>query len=124
MRQITVPEFHAELRSQGVPSREDIALVCPMCGTVQSARDLIDAGAGASFDEVENYLGFACVGRWTGAGAPRKAPDGKPCNWTLGGLFRLHKLEVLTDDGKACPRFEPASPDEALAHAARSRGEA
>lgn len=115
MRKITVDQFHAELKAQGV-ERRDLAFKCPMCGTVQSARDLIAAGAGKDFDEVEKYLAFSCVGRWTGAPGPRMHPDGKPCDWTLGGLFSMHRLEVVTEDGKAHPRFEPASPEEAQAH--------
>lgn len=117
MIRMTVSEFHATLKSQGVP-HEDFALVCPMCGTVQSARDLIAAGAGADFDAIERYLGFSCVGRWTSAGSPRSEPDGKPCNWTLGGLFSTHKLEVITEDGEAHPRFVPATPEQAQSHAA------
>lgn len=115
MNTMTLQEFHEALKAQGVSSHMDFALKCPMCGTVQSGVDLIAAGAGADFDAVEKYLGFSCVGRWTGAGSPRKAPDGKPCNWTLGGLFSLHKLEVVTPDGKRHPRFEPATPAEAQA---------
>lgn len=110
---MTVEEFHAECKAQGVKSHMDTAMICPRCGTVQSARDLIAAGAGADFDAVSKYLGFSCVGRFTGAGSPRKTPDGKPCNWTLGGLFALHKLEVVTTDGKRHPRFELASPEQA-----------
>lgn len=116
MRTMTLDEFQSALKAQGVMAREDFALVCPRCGTVQSARDLIQAGAGATFDDVEGYLGFSCVGRFTGAGTPRKTPDGQPCNWTLGGLFPLHKLEVVTPDGKHHPRFEPASPEQAQQH--------
>ncbi|MGP9804069.1 VVA0879 family protein [Paracoccus sp. NSM] len=115
---MTVADFHAALKSQGVQDRADLALICPCCGTVQSARDLISAGAGLDFEAVEKYLGFSCVGRWTGAGSPRATPDGQPCNWTLGGLFRLHKLEVVTEDGQRHPRFEVATPDQAQAHAA------
>jgi hypothetical protein len=119
MERMTIPEFHAALKAQGV-ERADLALVCPMCATVQSARDLIAAGAGADFAAVEKYLGFSCVGRFTGAGSPRKVPDGNPCNWMLGGLFALHKLEVVDEDGKAHPRFQPATPEQAVAHAARA----
>lgn len=116
MKTMTITEFHGALIAQGV-KREDLALICPMCQTLQSATDLIKAGAGADFDAVEKYLGFSCVGRFTGAGSPRKEPDGKPCNWTLGGLFHTHKLEVETPDGKKHPRFEPATPEQAQAHA-------
>lgn len=117
MRVITVSQFKAELVAQGVGSHEDAAFVCPMCGTVQSSRDLVAAGAGKDFDGVEGYLGFSCVGRFTGARAPRSKKDGKPCDWTLGGLFRLHELEVVTQDGERHPRFELANPEQAQAHA-------
>lgn len=116
MLTMTLDEFHAALKAQGVP-RDDIALICPMCGTVQSARDLIAAGAGRDFEAIERFLGFSCVGRWTDAGPPRTTPDGRPCNWTLGGLFQLHQLEVVTPDGAHHPRFRPASPEVAQAHA-------
>lgn len=117
MQTMTLDEYKAAVKAQGVP-HEHIAMVCPMCGTIQSAADLIAAGAGSDFDEVEKYLAFSCVGRWTGAGSPRKTPDGEPCNWTLGGLFSLHKLEVVTPDGEKHPRFELAAPAEAQAHMA------
>lgn len=107
MRQvITIDELHAALKDQGVP-REHVAFKCPHCGTVQNATDLIEAGAGSTFDEVEKYLGFSCVGRFV---------DGKGCDWTLGGLFQIHELEVLTPDGNKHPLFTLATPEEAKAH--------
>jgi len=112
---IPVAEFHRRLNAQGVSGRQHFALRCPMCGTVQSATSLIKAEAGSDFYEVEKYLGFSCVGRFTGAGYPREKPDGEPCNWTLGGMFTLHTLEVETVDGKRHPRFEVATPEEAQA---------
>ncbi len=90
-----------------------------MCKCLQTAQDLIDAGAGKDLDEVERYLGFSCVGRFTGAASPRSKPDGRPCNWTLGGLFSVHRFEVVTPDGKAHPRFELASRQEADDYRAR-----
>lgn len=119
MERMTLDEFLAALKAQGV-AREDLALVCPMCSVVQSARDLMAAGAGDSFEAVEKFLGFSCLGRFTGAGSPRKTPDGSPCNWTLGGLFTTHQLEVVTDDGTCHPRFKPATPAQAREHASRS----
>jgi hypothetical protein len=65
--------------------------------------------------DVEKYLGFSCVGRFTGQGAPGKADAGCGCNWTLGGLFQMHKMEVVMDDGKSCPIFELATPEQAQA---------
>lgn len=119
-RVITREQFHAELKAQGVKTHADLAFVCPMCKTVQSGRDLIRAGAGKDWEEVEKYVGFSCVGRWTSAGMHRKGtPPGKGCNWTLGGLLQLHELEVVTDDEKRHPRFEPATPEVAKAHLQR-----
>lgn len=122
MRCITIPEFHKELEAQDVdPHREDLAFICPMCNTVQSARWLIMAGAGDKFEDVEKFLGWNCVGRWTNAGPYRKAgPQHVGCDWTLGGLFRLHTLEVEDPaDGKKYPRFEVATKEQA--HALRAR---
>lgn len=116
MKTMQYAEFLAALKAQGV-ERDDLAVICPMCRTVQSARDLIKAGAGADFEAVRGSLGFSCVGRWTGAGSPRTEPDGQPCNWTLGGLFHTHELEVITEDGKHHPHFELATPEQAQEHA-------
>ena len=97
MRIMTVDEFNAEMKKQGVPI-EKVTFKCPRCGRLQSAQDLIDAGAGKDLDDVEGYLAYSCVGRWDAS---------KGCDWTLGGLFAIHELEVLTPDGKHHPRFMP-----------------
>ena len=110
---ISIEEFHKRLRAQGVKDQARLAFVCPMCGTIQTAQDLISAGAGADFKSVEKYLAFSCVGRFTGAPPPRKTKqDGRACNWTLGGLFQLHELEVIDENGDRHPRFRPATPAE------------
>ena len=121
MKTMTIEEYHAALRAQGTNDRAELVVICPMCGTAQTGSDLIRAGAGETFDEIEKYLGFSCVGRFTGANSPRKSPDGKPCNWTLGGLLQLHKLEVVAPDGEKHPRFEVATPEQAQAHWAARR---
>lgn len=115
---MTLEEFRAAIAAQGAETKADVKFICPMCETHQSGNDLIAVGAGASFEEVENYIGFSCVGRFTGAEAPRKEPDGEPCNWTLGGLFRLHKLEVVMPDGERHPHFEVAGMATGEGHAA------
>lgn len=115
LRKISIEEFHSELRAQGVSGKHHLAFRCPMCGTIQSATSLIKAGAGKDFEQVEKFLGFSCVGRFTNAGPPRKKPDGQPCDWTLGGLFQFHELEVIDTDGQSHPRFEIATAAEAAA---------
>lgn len=105
MKTMTVDEFHAAIKNQGASTILGVRLICPMCNRVQTPKDLIDAGAGKTFDDVEKYFGFSCVGRWLNAG-PFKKDNLKGCDWTLGGFFKLHKLEVVTTDGKRHPRFE------------------
>jgi len=116
MKQVTLMEYHEALKAQGVPI-EHCAMRCPACGTLQSARDLIAAGAGRNMEEVEKYLGFSCVGRWTHHKPPPKEKGTQAgCNWTLGGLLPLHDMVVVTPDGKHHPRFELATAAEARAH--------
>jgi hypothetical protein len=121
IRKLTLDEFHAELKAQGVAETLDLAFKCVVCGTVQSARTLICVSAGKDFEAVSGFLGFSCAGRWTAAGPYKeKGAKGLGCDWTLGGLFSLHTLTV--DDGSGTPRpcFEPATPEEAQALAARA----
>lgn len=115
---ITLEEMQARMKAQGVP-RQHIALKCPICGTVQSMQSLIDAGA--SDGEAERQVGYACIGRLTGSGPhkPGEAP-GRGCDWTLGGLFKLHELEVVVDSHRE-PFFAFATPEEAQALMAGQR---
>jgi hypothetical protein len=118
-RKISFEQFQTELEAQGVPI-EHCALICPICKTVQSATDLVLAGAGRCFAEVEQYLGFSCIGRFR-KGAQRafgtkKLIEGKGCDYTIGGLFCIHHLEIQTDDGKIHFRFDLATPEQAQLH--------
>ena len=99
MIEITLDEFMKTVKAQN-KKIEECEFICPRCKTKQSAQDLIDAGAGKNFDEVEKYLAFSCVGRWD---------KGKGCDWTLGGLFQIGELTVVTPDGERHPRFRPAN---------------
>ncbi|SEO65218.1 VVA0879 family protein [Nitrosovibrio sp. Nv6] len=119
---MTLDEYHSALKAQGVP-RDHLAMKCPICKTIQSASDLIAAGAGKNFDEVEKYLGFYCIGRFTRAGGHKKGvPPGRGCDWTLGGFLQAHELEVVTPDGVHNPRFALATPEEAQAHMNAKKG--
>lgn len=113
MKKLTLIEFHAQAKAQNV-IREDVAFICPMCGTVQSSRLLISEGVGACYETVKTIIGFNCVGRFTGKGSPSvEKGKGHGCNWSLGGLFHMHELEVITPDGKIVPCFELATAEQA-----------
>lgn len=118
---IQLAEFRARIAAQGTSNRTHAAFRCPMCKTVQSIASLTSAGV--SEDAAERYIGFSCIGRFTGAESPREKPDGKPCDWTLGGLLRLHELEVVDNDGNTHPFFTVATTEEAQALEATFAGE-
>ena len=66
---------------------------CPSCGEVQTGQEFID-------NNVDDPIGkfyFSCTGRWV---------DGRGCNWTLGGLFQIHNVEVVNEEGEAVPVME------------------
>lgn len=117
-RIISIEQLQAELKAQGV-ERDHYAFVCPICSTVQSMA-LLRKHMGERADEAETFIGFSCVGRFSDAGEWRKdkTPDpAKPgCNWTLGGLLQLHKLEVVASASLGSQRcFELATPEQAQA---------
>jgi hypothetical protein len=118
--QITVDEFRTRLIAQGVSNQNHAALICPVCRTVQSIASLVRAGADP--ERAERMIGFACEGRLTNAGSWPSDKDKtakakarrrvRGCDWTLGGLFQIHELEVMVD-GEKHPRFRLASPEQA-----------
>ena len=65
---------------------------CVKCGNVQSGQDFIDAG----IDSPAGKVFFSCIGRWK---------KGVGCDWTLGGLFRIHRRVVIGLDGRKVPVF-------------------
>lgn len=116
MKTITITEFHEAMKVQGMePYKEDVAFVCPLCKTVQSIRSLENAGV--KREDAEKYIGFSCEGRFRGAGPAKNGKPGKKdirgCDWTLGGLFKLHTTEVIREDGTKHPIFELANQYEA-----------
>lgn len=117
MRTLKQDEFLAEAKARFGPKVHDWKFVCPMCGTVQSVQQLLDAvlAIGGKKDEVHGYIGYSCIGRFTRQGDAGIAAKNrgerwdKGCNWTLGGLFQTHELEVIMPDGNKRPTFELAS---------------
>lgn len=100
---ITKETLQARIAAQGVDSPKNIATICPACGTVQSyalARKL-----GASDEQAKGLAAYSCVGRIKGSA--------EGCNWTLGGVLKIHTLAVMEDDGEVMPFFELATAEQA-----------
>jgi hypothetical protein len=122
MERITLAEAHTRFKAQGVSDHKHIAFVCPICGTVQSMASLIAAGANP--ETVERFVAFSCEGRFSNVGPWPSDKDGsakaerrraiRGCNWTLGGLLRLHRLEIeLPDSAEPRPTFVIATAEQA-----------
>lgn len=117
---LTREGLNAYLGAQAVASRSDCAVVCPVCGAVQSVRSMM--AAGVSQDQAEKALGFNCIGRYTdgrSAFTKGKGGAGPGCTYTMGGLFRLPGLIVVNDKGEDELFFRLATPDEAQALASK-----
>jgi hypothetical protein len=117
MKTLTLEALKQQLNNQNV-ERLDRALICPMCETVQSVRLLVTC-----HPEARKYFGVECVGRFSGKGSPsNEKGKNHGCNWSLSGLFQMHNLEVITDDGQRHPHFDAASPEQAQELAIRLGG--
>lgn len=102
METIDYEEFITRCKNQN----EDIlkvVFVCPKCETPQTGNDLIEVGAGNNLEDIEGYLGYSCLGRFD---------DSKGCNWSLGGLFKIHELEINIDEKTKREIFRFASNEE------------
>lgn len=97
MKTYTEKEWLAEGSERFGPDRRDWIFVCPKCETEQSAHDFVNNGVPKK-DLQRGYVGFSCVGRFI------KGKIG--CDWTLGGLFQIHKACVITESGETVPVFE------------------
>lgn len=57
---------------------------CPHCGHVQSGASVTEHNP--ALKDTSDWIYFACEGRHN---------KDYGCNWTLGGLFQIHKLVVV-----------------------------
>lgn len=82
---------------------------CPACGHEQSHNEV--KARKPDVGDTSGWIYFSCEGRHN---------PGHGCDWTLGGLFQVHTLEVLEESGRAvrCMRFAHPRADELLTAAA------
>ena len=70
--------------------------VCPSCGHIQSVKSVLEHNPSLNPEDVKKWINYSCEGRYN---------EGEGCDWTLGGLFKIHKLEI-NYLGKEIPSFE------------------
>lgn len=81
---------------------------CTSCGHVQSIGEVIKRHPELDGADIKAWIYFSCEGRqWA---CKREKPE-VGCDWTLGGLFQIHKIAVVAPDGKAIPAFEFDHPE-------------
>lgn len=101
-RRITRDEWLEEGKRRFGPDVTTWRFRCVSCGHAQNARDMMERNPDLTLDTLRTTVFFSCEGRFTA---------GIGCDWTLGGLFHIHTLEVQTDSGAVVPVFEFAEPD-------------
>ena len=69
--------------------------VCPRCKTTQSFYDF-EKYTNLNYEQIHTQIAFSCIGRNT---------KEKGCDWTLGGLFKIHEKEVINDNNEVRPMF-------------------
>jgi hypothetical protein len=115
MKKVTYEEFPHILADQfpgEVGQETHLSVVCPICGTVQS--EVSFTRAGVDEDTIPRVIGFSCIGRYTGAVEDKVGEKiGRGRTYTLGGLFKLHNLVVIMENGDESPSFEIATPAQA-----------
>lgn len=89
---IEYDKWISELKEKFGDDSKSWSFKCPSCGNNQTIQMFIDN----KIESPEKNVYYNCIGRYvTGIG----------CDWTLGGLFKIHKLSVLKD-GNVFPVFE------------------
>jgi len=78
------------------PDPKEWRFRCPACRGVQSIAQVLRDNRSFVMDDVKGWIYYSCSGRYTKSG----------CDWTLGGLMRIHRLEVVEPDGSVVPVFE------------------
>ncbi|MGK9367567.1 VVA0879 family protein [Melioribacter sp. Ez-97] len=97
MKQMKIKEYIDLLRARHGEKIENWKVICPICKCEQTVQDFLDAGI--DMKDVFNYFGYSCIGRFS---------EAKGCDFSLGGLFPIHNVEIIDDSGNAHPRFDIA----------------
>lgn len=94
LKKLSIDEWTKEGEKLFGKDKKTWQFKCVQCGNVQTYHDFEKLG----IESPEHYVHFSCIGRFN------EKKTG--CDWTLGGLFTIHKVEVEDNEGKTHPCFE------------------
>jgi len=97
MRTMTQEAWHARGTELYGENPNHWKFRCPACGHVQSMQGMLDRNPDLKPGDIEGRVYFSCEGRLT---------EGVGCDWSLGGLLKMHALEVFDADGVKHNIFE------------------
>lgn len=95
IRTLTHSEWHTEATRRFGDDHRAWRFRCPRCGNIQSIASVLEHNP--SLKDPSNWIYVSCEGRHV---------PGHGCDWTLGGLFKIHTVEVVVDDEGTLPVFE------------------
>jgi hypothetical protein len=93
MEVLTLEEWFAKAVKLYGSDKKNWKFKCPNCGQTQSLNDFLEN----SVSKPDEKFYFSCIGRWV---------KDRGCDWTLGGLLKIHSVEVISKEGKKVPVFE------------------
>ena len=112
IKEMTYADWAAEGKRRFGEDCMNWRFVCCNCGHVQAISDFRELHVLGKFPGTPSDAYFSCIGRFDDR-IPRNQigelgdTEGKEyCNYTLGGLIKLNKLVVITEDGERNPVFE------------------
>lgn len=109
-RRLTQAEWLAEGKARFGENTRKWRFVCPICKHVQSMESVLAMREDMTPSEAEGYVYFSCEGRFapgSGKAFGKTVPDPKiGCDYTLGGLFKIARVEVVTPEARILPVFE------------------
>lgn len=96
IKSYTMDQWNAEGVKRFGENVDNWLFVCPKCKTIQSVKELKEVTPEG--EDWRSYIAFSCIGRFN--------KEKKGCNWTLGGLFRIHTAEIVHEKSIPRPIFE------------------
>lgn len=122
MKKVSYEEWKAEGQRRFGKDGRRWKFICPICGTVQSAKTF-EEYTELTPVEIVRQIGINCIGRSAIGGAaitdldkpPSSDPNAIGCMYHGNGLIRANPVTVELDDGHTMTAFDFAPEKDALA---------